>query len=543
MNEQSEEALLARVEQAIAWHQNGDLAGAETLYREIVASHPELSEIWRLLALIRHQADDPGLAFDYLQEAIRLDPENDVAVSDMRELGKACASGTLSGADHAATAALSATVEHIRSGQIDAARSTIVKARTLSPGNPEIAQISARIAFTRGDMDEARREQAASGYTGTAATAVSLRTYCERNTLFYRTLKPAGTMPACLPIPWHAESMPVPTIHSPEFGIGETVDVFFVGSHSALWTADGLTVNDLVARPDRDRFDFVAGPVKSAACGSFLIDSECRDCTIIERGIQMFGGGSFNFSHWIVEFLPRLASLSDAGEVYADWPLLVDEASLADPHQRELLDRLDTGRHPRIVLKSNALYRCHRLLVTTSYTSMPMNLKSGHRIHYGDVVISQEASLFVRKAFERYHADLPRRKLYLGRSGAGYRALRNEPEIRELFIKHGFEAVEPHRLSFEEKLALFGSAAIIGGPGSSAFTNIVFAPHDVRALFIVSAAWQEGCFLSTLAGHAGQRLFNQFGPIIAGSHALPYHSDYTADVEETAAALDKITSR
>src|SRR5262249_33691278 len=66
------------------------------------------------------------------------------------------------------------------------------------------------------------------------------------------------------------------------------------------------------------------------------------------------------------------------------------------------------------------------------------------------------------------------RKLYVARTDAPIRQMRNEPALIEQVRKRGYEVVTPGSLSFAEQVQLFRGARLIVGPHGAGLTNIVF---------------------------------------------------------------------
>ncbi|MBV8800552.1 MAG: glycosyltransferase family 61 protein [Alphaproteobacteria bacterium] len=78
----------------------------------------------------------------------------------------------------------------------------------------------------------------------------------------------------------------------------------------------------------------------------------------------------------------------------------------------------------------------------------------------------------------------PRRRLYINRSDARKRWIRNEAEIWPSFASRGFESIAAGKLLFRDQVALFAEAEIIAGPHGAGFSNLLFAPHRAKVLEI-----------------------------------------------------------
>lgn len=71
-----------------------------------------------------------------------------------------------------------------------------------------------------------------------------------------------------------------------------------------------------------------------------------------------------------------------------------------------------------------------------------------------------------------------RRRLYITRVDAAARPLVNETEVINLVAAHGFEVVDPGRLSFADQIALFASASVVIGPHGAGLTNAGFCDSN-----------------------------------------------------------------
>ncbi|MBI3840041.1 MAG: tetratricopeptide repeat protein, partial [Planctomycetia bacterium] len=59
---------------AVKFHQSGNLAEAEQIYREILTANPRHADAWHLLGLVTYQHGDPQAALEAISRAIQLDP-------------------------------------------------------------------------------------------------------------------------------------------------------------------------------------------------------------------------------------------------------------------------------------------------------------------------------------------------------------------------------------------------------------------------------------------------------------------------------------
>lgn len=179
--------------------------------------------------------------------------------------------------------------------------------------------------------------------------------------------------------------------------------------------------------------------------------------------------GAELYYHWLFQLLPRLDVLERGG-----FPLdqidhfLVNRATL--PFERDTLERLGVPLD-RVVETRNHPHVCAERLLAPS---IPL---------HG----SQFSPQLVRFVRERLGGLPPSagcqpgtRRLYLTRSGAGYRHVVNEGEVRARVEQHGFEAIALEELSFEEQVQTMTEAAIVLGPHGGGMSNTVFCAPGTR---------------------------------------------------------------
>ena len=74
----SEPSAIARLQEAVARHQAGDLEAAAAGYRAVLARQPDQPDAMHLLGVVHHQKGDSATAVELIQAAIRINPGNAV---------------------------------------------------------------------------------------------------------------------------------------------------------------------------------------------------------------------------------------------------------------------------------------------------------------------------------------------------------------------------------------------------------------------------------------------------------------------------------
>lgn len=87
----------------------------------------------------------------------------------------------------------------------------------------------------------------------------------------------------------------------------------------------------------------------------------------------------------------------------------------------------------------------------------------------------------------------PHRKLYIERV-APTRNLLNAAEIRERFLAHGWEIIDPAQYPLDEQIRLFQEASAVAGVHGAAFTNLLWATQGTRVLELMPHRRRNGCY-------------------------------------------------
>lgn len=209
----------------------------------------------------------------------------------------------------------------------------------------------------------------------------------------------------------------------------------------------------------------------------------------------------YNYYHWLVEVLPRLALVADHR-----LPLLLFGRPSA--FQSRTLERLGIATGRQIWLTEPV--QVERLL-------FPSRL-------FHPAFPEAEAATWLRRRFvgpmTRLRTRLSRpRRLFVSRANAPSRQLGNEAELLEALRPHGFEAVDPGSLDFDSQVALFAGAEAIAGPHGAGFTNMVFARRGAAVLEILAPTHPIPCYWA-LAAACGHR-HACIGTSTDGRHADP----------------------
>ena len=190
--------------------------------------------------------------------------------------------------------------------------------------------------------------------------------------------------------------------------------------------------------------------------------------------VLLAGPNSGVYFHWLLETLPRLMWLEQAGLLPSAFRCLVmKEGGFVSDSLRMI------GITPeRIVrLEPNTRYRLERL-VATSY------------LHPQET--APHLALWMQKHFLSGMDDAApsgRKLIYISRKDAGLRVVENEERFILIVRSHGGEVVELEGMSLGEQARLFHSAGCIVAPHGSALANLVFCRRGTKVLELFSPSY------------------------------------------------------
>jgi capsular polysaccharide biosynthesis protein len=188
----------------------------------------------------------------------------------------------------------------------------------------------------------------------------------------------------------------------------------------------------------------------------------------------------WNYFHWVTQALPAI----DIG-----WHREGQDRKMAvalpplNPWQRDSLDLLGCGALRRITIEKDKQYAFE----TVEFSE----------------VLNGGAAFCLSEAAGRTYARLRQSvspaastpaRLYVARTDAEHRTMRNEDTLIAELVKRGFEIVVPGSLSFTDQVRLFRGASLVMGPHGAGMTNIVFCEAGSVVYELVPDHYHNACF-------------------------------------------------
>lgn len=296
--------------------------------------------------------------------------------------------------------------------------------------------------------------------------------------------KMAGSVPECLEIVTRAPSgwrRDVPL----EMPVLENVRILPGDKEWFVLDAEGRLHIDGLANANPEVGSYVRIEGRG---GRAIVERPARALDLGETEAILLGG-SGNYFHWMLDYLPRFEVL-ERHPAFAGWPLLVNET--LSPFQRQCLEHLAISENRLIRLPAPAAVHCRRVAV-------PMIASLGTEFH--------PASLrWLRETFAPRGGDgKAARRLYLSRRDAGIRRVVDEAEVEGALLGLGFEILVPGTLGVREQAAAFADASTIVGPHGAGLANVVFAPPGTNVIELVVGQRQTPHYYASLAAACGHR--------------------------------------
>jgi capsular polysaccharide biosynthesis protein len=234
--------------------------------------------------------------------------------------------------------------------------------------------------------------------------------------------------------------------------------------------------------------------------------------SIISRWVMIRTDRNPNYTHWLLDALPRMALLP---EFPADTQIIVP--ARLHKNQEEMLRLMGIFDRCRGTLERH-------LQIENYYFSSPTTMLQGFS-PYGIEFLRRT---FLPKRDTSYHGP---KKFFIQRLGLTREPV-NRVEIERFFEKHGWQPINIMQLNFAQQVQLFAEAESITGMFGSAFTNSVFCQPGCKIFTIMPYDYGVDGFLEWIAQVVGSELRQM---VIPGSYDYRFSVDLDAVKKELAA--------
>lgn len=271
----------------------------------------------------------------------------------------------------------------------------------------------------------------------------------------------------------------------PHMHIVHVPSVSLVGPHLFLMDAEGRVFErSLRGRKTLDRTPF-------ARVDDFLMASIANDAAThgeIEEEVTVVGGkASGAFFHWMIEIVPRLVGLLLSEETMKR-PIVM--RPIRHRYQRETLDLLKLS--PRFVSEDV-------IKVPSAWFPSHTITAKGHGQISPDAIecLNAFADMF------RLRPSTRKRRLYISRSDAQKRKVRNERELVGALTADGFEVCQLASMSLKDQIAAFRSAEVVVGQHGAGLTLIGLCSPNTKVVELYAEKFMTVSPFQSIASLAG----------------------------------------
>jgi capsular polysaccharide biosynthesis protein len=242
--------------------------------------------------------------------------------------------------------------------------------------------------------------------------------------------------------------------------VGET---WWAPRFGALIGTDGALYNATIGEARHGSQDLSAIPGLRDKASRF---APPVSAPILEGGaVFLPWGATFNYGHFVIDALPSLLALEQAG-LLETMPILAPKLAA---WQRDLIALAFPGR---VVTEIEA--PVVRLKRATFATSMD------HFLHHPNGLLADLAA----RVLARAPAGAGHRRVYLSRRGQSMRVMVGEAAFEQALAARGFTIVRPETLDAAEQVALMRDAEVVVGASGAALANAVFLSRGARVVEI-----------------------------------------------------------
>ena len=267
-----------------------------------------------------------------------------------------------------------------------------------------------------------------------------------------------------------------------------------------------------------------------------------KEIVNFKRAFSLCGVHADVWSHFMIQYLPMLYYSTEVEGLF-DNELTILVPEYTDEHLKEVLDSfIEKLKNVKVqTLLSNQMARCEELIYMESATQMIDHEKY---VSYSDMIIPKKIALTIKENLvtpfiTRFYSKelITNPKLYIRRKNAIYRNILNVDELEEFFINEGFTIIEPHLLSFSEKVNLFHNADFIAGPNSAGFSNLIFSQPKTKVLMFSNLQRAFEPYLSFFDQHFDLNFLTVTGN---DEDAADSHSSFYIPMEKVKAAYKQL---
>jgi hypothetical protein len=199
----------------------------------------------------------------------------------------------------------------------------------------------------------------------------------------------------------------------------------------------------------------------------------------IEKSVAVLSApGGNTYFHWMVDVLPRLHLIQEYVDQVGEEIDFFIVNSLSNKFQKQTLELLGIVGSKLIEVKNYPHISPTKLIAPSFIRHQTCNIGSWAflflRNHLIEVSRAKVGAM-----------DTPK-FLYVSRSKANSRQIKNEEQVYDVLKAKGFQRVFLEALNIEEQIVLFASSECIVAPHGAGLTNLLFCDEGTKVLEVYS---------------------------------------------------------
>lgn len=296
---------------------------------------------------------------------------------------------------------------------------------------------------------------------------------------------------------YHYQQHDLNEVKKQNYSVLKLNNVKIIGSTSFVILSSSEALYEPYSHDVNKLWDYKNPLIKDKIYSQFLIQCK-KNNVIINDGIMLSGDASYNFYHFIFEYLSKFIILNDLN-IPGNIPIIVDEVICQYPQFHELLSCFNKNNREIIYLKFGYIYDVKTLYYLPSINIIPANYKDLHTIKYTDNLFSLDSIKYLRDSLLHKMTNVNcKKKIFISRRNSTLQRRYNEEEVERIFKKYDFQVVCPEKHSLSEQIYIFNNSNFIAGATGAAFSNILFCSPGCKVLCINSYNVELSIF-STIA--------------------------------------------
>lgn len=268
-----------------------------------------------------------------------------------------------------------------------------------------------------------------------------------------------------------------------------------------------------------------------------------------DKVINLVGNGSFNYAHWLTEFLPQLVLLKNAGVALHDYTVLVIEQSFQSMIDALLMLGIKTSNIQRVPMFSfNEYQQGFWVSPLANVVFQRPNALTGSTELLADpeqATFHPQALIATRDTFlscvdSQAGKNAPQ-KIFIKRKPGGKSSTRsvvNEALIEAILNANGYISIEPSSLAFKQQIETFSNASHVVSASGAALLNMLWLPKGANIVVMMNDSKVANYwYFSNIASALDHKLSYVLGKVVnTGRWSDINHADFEINIESLLSA-------